>query len=99
MKKIAEPIPTMSKAQELLDFSLELSKLHLARLREKARSSEGLSPHEGNCIGQYVKTFSSITKLEREDAKEDSKDINKMTDEELKQELAKYAASVGAIDE
>jgi tRNA pseudouridine-54 N-methylase len=78
-------------AQELLNLSLELSKMHLARLREKSRSQEGLSPHEGNCIGQYVKTFSAITKMEKEDERENTKSVAKMTDEELQKELAKLA--------
>lgn len=87
------------KAQDLLNFSLELAKLHLSRLREKARSAEGLSPHEGNCIGQYVKTFSTITKAEKEEELVAAKHVSKMTDEELKAELKKLAQTMGDEDD
>ncbi len=86
-------------AQELLDLSLELAKMHLARLREKSRSQEGLSPHEGNCVGQYVKTFSSITKMEKDEEKSAAKSVAKMTDEELKKELLRIAEDMGGGDD
>jgi hypothetical protein len=86
-------------AQELLNLSLELAKMHLARLREKSRSQEGLSPHEGNCIGQYVKTFGAITKMEKDDEKESTKSVMKMSDAELRGELKKLAENMGAEDD
>jgi hypothetical protein len=96
MKPDENATPT---AQELLNLSLELSKMHLARLREKSRSSEGLTPHEGNCIGQYVKTFSAINRLEKEDEKEEVKSVGKMTDEELRKELQKVAKAMEVSDD
>jgi len=90
MKKDNESIVPTS--QELLDLSLELSKMHLARLREKSRSQEGLSPHEGNAICSYLKTFSAINKLEKEMEKESLGDVSKLSDEELKKELEKLVA-------
>ena len=93
MKKDNESIVPTS--QELLDLSLELSKMHLARLREKSRSQEGLSPLEGNAICSYLKTFSAINKLEKEMEKESLGDVSKLSDEELKRELDKLVAGSG----
>jgi hypothetical protein len=81
------------KTQDLLDFSLNLSKVHLEKLLEKAKSHEGLTPHEGNCINTYVRTFSAILKSEKLDEANLAKDVSKLTDEELKKELEKFVAS------
>lgn len=84
------------KTQDLLDLSLELSKAHLVRLMEKAKTSEGLTPHEGSCINTYVRTFNAIIKSEKMDEANLAKDVSKLTDDELKKELDKFmAASIG----
>jgi hypothetical protein len=84
MEKKLIPTP-----QELLEISYELSKLHLDRLREKSNTPEGLTPHEGNAVCTYLKTFSQITKNEKEVEEKASKSLAKMSDEEIKKELAK----------
>jgi hypothetical protein len=84
MKK--EPIPS---SQELLDLSFELSKLHLNKLMEKSRTPDGLTPHEGNAVCTYLKTFSSISKLEKQLEKEALGEVGKLSDEELRAELDK----------
>jgi len=99
MSKKSESESSTPTAQALLNMSLELSMMHLARLREKSRSQEGLSPHEGNCIGQYVKTFSAITKMEKEEEKDAAKNVAKMSDEELRNELKKLAEGLGGSDD
>lgn len=88
-KEKPKPESMVEKAQELLDFSLELSKMHLARLREKSRSVEGLTPHEGNAVCTYVKTFSQITKQEYDREEKATKNVATLSDAELRAELAK----------
>jgi hypothetical protein len=78
-------------AGDLLQLTLQLTQTHLDALTKKLASGDVLSPHEGISLCSYMKALSGLKKLDNEEKRMESKELSKMSDEELQLEIKKYA--------